>query len=269
MPLSSLIDRTLVMRAITFTAALVMASLCMSAADAQTLSTANDTFVGTPGPDTILAMGGDDTIQGLGGGDDIRGNAGNDRLEGGPGEDWLRGGQGNDVLLGGGSTDRIAGGGGNDRLFGGGGEDVLTGGKGNDILRGGEASDEMSGGPGNDVIFMGPGRDFMQGGGGADRFVLEESAHSGPDFPAADLIMGFRPNQGDRIDLSAIDPVPGGSDDAFTALVPGFPTSPTELGYLVNQGEVHLIWVNMQGQPLGWIRVETASNSLAFGGIIP
>lgn len=251
--------------ALAFLAMLIVSS----PAAAQTLTPGNDTYSGTSGPDTILGLPGNDIILGLGGDDDIRGNAGDDRLEGGPGVDWLRGGGGEDTLLGGGSTDRLAGGNGDDRLFGGGGEDVLVGGKGNDILRGGEGSDEMAGGPGDDTIYMGPGRDFMSGGGGADRFVLEQSAHSGPDVAHADLIMGFRPNQGDRIDLSAIDPIPGGTDDAFITLIQGFPANPTELGYQVNQGEVHLIWIDGQGQTLGWIRVETSSLSLGFSDIIP
>ena len=249
--------------------ALLLTSFSVSVVSAQSLTPGNDTHSGTPGPDTVLGLAGDDMILGLGGDDNIRGNRGDDRLEGGPGIDFLRGGQGDDRLLGGGSTDRLAGGGGNDRLFGGGGEDVLMGGRGDDVLRGGQESDEMSGGPGDDTIYMGPGRDFMQGGGGSDRFVLEQSSHSGPDLARADVIMEFRPNQGDRIDLSAIDPVPGGLDDAFTSLTPGLPNSPTVLGFQVNVGEVQLIWVDSQNQLLGWIRVDTASASLNFNDIIP
>lgn len=250
---------------------MVLAALAsISPAFAQTLTPGPDTFSGTAGPDIVVGLAGNDTILGLAGDDNIRGNAGDDRIEGGPGIDWLRGGAGDDTILGGGSTDRLAGGNGDDRLFGGGGQDAVMGGKGNDVLNGGEHSDEMAGGPGDDVLYMGPGRDFLSGDGGADRFVLEDWAHSGPDAAQADVIMNFRPGQGDRIDLSAIDPIPGGIDDAFTDIdyITPYAHGPTELGGIMNGGEVHLIRVN-GGQPVMWIRVQTMAPTITMGDIIP
>jgi Ca2+-binding RTX toxin-like protein len=45
----------------------------------------------------------------------------------------------------------------------------------------------------------------MEGGAGADRFVYEALADSGTTSGLADLILDFRPSEGDKLDFSAID----------------------------------------------------------------
>ncbi|WP_292933770.1 hypothetical protein [Novosphingobium sp. PASSN1] len=146
-------------------------------------------------------------VHGSAGADSLTGQIGPDRIDGGAGDDTIAGGTGNDQLLGGDGADRLSGESGNDTLLGGLGHDRLAGGNGNDDLSGGRDADELT------------------GGGGADVFryaALAESTAS-----ARDLITDFEP--GDRIDLSAIDAVPGYIDDPFR-FVDTAPTAGAGLG---------------------------------------
>lgn len=59
---------------------------------------------------------------------------------------------------------------------------------------------------GNDVVVGGAGKDKLKGGKGADAFVFEFASDSGGSPKGSDLIQDFKRGQGDRIDLSAIDP---------------------------------------------------------------
>jgi Ca2+-binding RTX toxin-like protein len=81
------------------------------------------------------------------------------------------------------------------RLFGGAGNDTITGSAGNDILSGGLGGDSLRGGAGSDTFLY--------------RSVLDSSAQGDRDS-----IQDF--TAGDRIDLSAIDGISGGGDDAFS-----------------------------------------------------
>ena len=119
---------------------------------------------------------------------------GDDRIVTGRGADTVRAGDGSDVVEAGAGADRVAGGA---------GEDTLTGGEGNDRL---------DGGAGDDLLIGGAGRDLLIGGGGADTFrflAVGDSAANAPDR-IRDVAPGV-----DRIDLSAIDAIPGAGDDAF------------------------------------------------------
>ena len=127
------------------------------------------------------------------GADTLTGRSGPDRIDGRGGDDTIAGGTGGDQLLGGDGADRLSGDGGNDTLIGGLGRDRLSGGSGSDILVGGRDADALT------------------GGGGADVFRYAALAES--TATARDVITDFR--QGDRIDLSAIDAVPGYIDDPF------------------------------------------------------
>ncbi|MFS0738103.1 choice-of-anchor I family protein [Sphingomonas sp. 1P06PA] len=110
------------------------------------------------------------------------------------------------LLIGNALGNAIAGGDGDDILYGEGGGDQLTGGLGADFLRAGE---------GDDVLDGGAGADILQGGAGADLFRLAALSDSGATFPTADKIQDLSRAQGDRIDLSALDAIAGGGDDAF------------------------------------------------------
>jgi serralysin len=140
--------------------------------------------------DTLGGGNGDDTLSGLGG---------NDNLAGGNGQDTLVGCDGDDALDGGNHQDELSGGNGNDSLAGGNHDDVLNGGAGNDLLDGGQHGDRLNGGAGNDVL---------TGGQHNDVFAFTEIGGN-------DRIRDFR-HGADKIDLSAIDAVAGGGDNAFS-----------------------------------------------------
>jgi ELWxxDGT repeat protein len=80
------------------------------------------------------------------------------------------------------------------RLFGGAGNDVLKGGTGNDQLFGGLGADQLTGNAGSDTFFY--------------TLTSQSTAAS------RDTLFGFA--SGDRIDLSAIDAIAGGANDALT-----------------------------------------------------
>jgi subtilisin-like proprotein convertase family protein len=115
------------------------------------------------------------------------------------------GGDGADRLAGNRAGNELHGMRGDDRLFGRAGADELSGGSGNDALHGGGKGDRLDGGLGADTL---------DGGAGADRFVFRSTADSAPGFD--DLIIGFDAAGGDRIDLSEIDAVRGGRNNAFS-----------------------------------------------------
>lgn len=131
---------------------------------------------------------------------------------------WIvNGGAGNDDMTGAGGDDRISGGNGNDVLRGGAGSDRLIGGAGDDVLEAGSGPrDVLSGGAGNDRLIGGTGYDALYGDAGADRFVFTADELTGPQGRLDARIVDFSRVAGDRIDLSMIDAIDGGSDDAFT-----------------------------------------------------
>jgi serralysin len=170
----------------------------------------------------------------------LNGGAGNDVLAGIEGADSLIGGDGIDIadyqsdptgivaslLNPSGNTghaagdvyrtvEGISGGIGNDTITGNNGANILKGNQGADHLNGLRGDDSLYGGAGADVISGGRGLDLMKGGLGRDIFtfsaVLESSASTGE----ADQITDFM-HSVDRIDVSPIDAISGGSDDSFT-----------------------------------------------------
>jgi len=145
--------------------------------------------------DTLTSGNGAHTLSGLGG---------NDSLDGGNGADILNGGDGNDSLDGGNDADTLNGDDGND---------LLSGGNGNDMLNGGAGADTITGGNGNDHINGGAGADLMTGGNGDDTFSFSETG-------GADRITDFKHNN-DTLDLTQIDAVAGGADNAFSFIGAG------------------------------------------------
>ena len=142
-------------------------------------------------PTGVRGGSGNDRIIGSPVDDAINGSQGNDTLTGEAGDDFLRGGKGNDL---------ISGGVGNDILNGNLGDDTLNGDAGNDFLRGGRGNDVLIGGDGNDILVGDIGSDTLTGGAGADTFVLSAGENLALDS-ASDLIIDFRPVEGDRIGL--------------------------------------------------------------------
>ena len=90
------------------------------------------------------------------------------------------------------------------KIFGGTGADTLSGAGGNDII---------NGGVGNDIIKGGAGADSLTGGDGNDRFDYASLSQSGITGPTRDKIADF--TAGDKINVSAIDAIQGGGNNAF------------------------------------------------------
>jgi peptidyl-prolyl cis-trans isomerase B (cyclophilin B) len=142
----------------------------------------------------VLGGSANDRILGAPTDDAINGSQGNDTLTGEAGDDFLRGGKGNDS---------ISAGVGNDIINGNLGDDNLNGDAGNDFLRGGRGNDVLIGGDGNDVLIGDIGSDSLTGGAGADTFVLGTFENLALDA-ASDIILDFRPGEGDRIALTSL-----------------------------------------------------------------
>ncbi|MEG4486841.1 peptidylprolyl isomerase [Microcoleus sp. D2_18a_B4] len=140
--------------------------------------------VGGSANDRILGAPTDEAINGSQGNDTITGEVGNDFLRGGKGNDSISGGVGNDII--------------NGNL----GDDNLNSDAGNDFLRGGRGNDVLIGGDGNDFLIGDTGSDTLTGGGGTDTFVLVTGEILELDA-ASDIILDFRPGDGDRIGLTS------------------------------------------------------------------
>jgi Ca2+-binding RTX toxin-like protein len=143
------------------------------------------------------------------------GSAGADNIVGTAVADAVRGGEGNDT---------ISGGNGNDRLQGENGNDIVLGGNGNDDVRGGRDVDIVRGQANNDRVFGGLNADTLIGGLNNDRFDFDSVQEStaaqrdsiiGGDGATAFQGVGGSAGNGDRIDLSTIDAIAGGGNNAF------------------------------------------------------
>lgn len=192
-------------------------------------------ITGTAGNDRLTGTAGADDLRGLSGADTVVGAGGNDLLNGGAGADSLLGGAGDDRVIHD-AADRFADGGAGllDVLVVGGGvkvnlgaADQVSGDKGTTVgfegvdasaaltsvtLRGGSGMNLLSGGIGNDLLQGGRGADAMWGGGGADRFVFTAVADSAAAM--GDQIGDFTSGV-DKLDLTTIDAIAGGANNAF------------------------------------------------------
>jgi len=144
-------------------------------------------------PSGVVAGSGNNGLVGSPTDDAINGSQGNDTLTGEAGDDFLRGGKGNDSISGGVGDDII-----NGNL----GDDTINDDVGNDFLRGGRGNDVLIGGDGNDFLLGDIGSDTLTGGAGADAFVLSTGENLALDT-ASDIIIDFRPSEGDRIGLTS------------------------------------------------------------------
>jgi len=104
----------------------------------------------------------------------------------------------------------------NDQITTDAGDDSVSGGNGNDKIDAGADNDSIDGGTGNDTITGGIGKDTILGGTGTDRFVYTALADSTTALTGQDTISDFKSVENDRINLTAIDAVTGGLDDAFS-----------------------------------------------------
>ncbi len=125
------------------------------------------------------------------------------------------------------------------------GADTLTGGSFRDVFLGGSGNDLLSGGAGNDRITGGTGRDRLTGGTGSDAFVFEARQDSGTASAARDVIADFRRGQ-DKIDLSQIDAIGGGLDNAFRFIGARDFTAEGQV-HVIQRGGQRWVELNMDG----------------------
>jgi Ca2+-binding RTX toxin-like protein len=191
-----------------------------------------DSLTASQDGDVLIGLEGDDTLQyqyafGPGYPDlgtiAMFGDGGNDTLTvasaAGPGpssrvapQSFLDGGDGNDTVSGSADADTLFGGDGNDTLNGGGFDDSVSGGAGDDGIAGGAGSDTVEGGPGNDVYVLAAVNDSTERTGFG--FACPSPSCSDAEYvlvrnTGLDSVYGFDnpgAGDGDRIDLSGIDP---------------------------------------------------------------
>ncbi len=205
---------------------------------------------------TGLALTGnnlDNRIYGAAGDDVLTGGGGVDCLDGGAGADSLTGGVGSDIYfvddsdddvfeLTGQGTDSVyarssyslTAGQSLERLYAHAGNTGLT-------LTGNEIANSLFGAGGADRLDGGAGRDQMTGGAGADRFVFSAVTDTGRTSSSADRILDFSVGT-DLIDLSALDAIAGGSDNAFSFIgTDGFSRTSGELRVMTQGGFTRVI----------------------------
>ena len=125
------------------------------------------------------------------------------------------------------------------------GDDVLSGGGAGDRLDGGAGADSLIGLGSGDILAGGGGRDQLTGGGGADRFVFG-AGDTGRTPSTAERVLDFSIGL-DRIDLSALDAITGGSDNAFSFIgTDSFSRTAGELRMTVVSG-----WTRVMGDTDG------------------
>ena len=220
----------------------------------------NNTLEGRGGADQLIGGNGTDTASyavstaavsitlssGLASGGDAEGDTFSsiENLTGSQHDDTLAGTAGNNVLIGGLGIDTLSyansqkavtvslaltsgqktGGAGIDtisgfeNLTGSAYADKLTGSSGDNLLNGLAGNDRLTGGAGLDRLIGGAGKDTLTGGLDADQFVFTATTDSAVGS-LRDLITDFGIGV-DKIDLSGIDAVAGGSDDEFDFVGP-------------------------------------------------
>ena len=178
----------------------------------------NDTIYPGAGSDTVFAVGQDLAAVGTGtlsfvNGDNpatvIGGSTGTAVINAGAGGGLFAGGSGDaNIIVGGTGAATIFGSSGSDLLFAGGSNpDLLAAGSGNETLSGlgssgdnvmwaGAGTDLMGGGSGDETFFAGQGSATIISGSGADLFAFVNGQAGG-----SDVVVGFNPGQGDRVDL--------------------------------------------------------------------
>ncbi|MEM9061765.1 MAG: Hint domain-containing protein [Pseudomonadota bacterium] len=175
-----------------------------------TLTTGDDSAVGSSGNDSIDANAGNDVVDAGAGDDTVIAGDGNDTVAGGAGADSLNGGAGFDTLdysnssapvtvdlaakavTGGDATgdtifsfEAVTGSAGGDNLLGDGGANVIDGGDGDDAISTAGGDDSAIGGAGNDAIDAGAGTDTTDGGSGND--VVQAGAGNDTHDGGADI----------------------------------------------------------------------------------
>jgi serralysin len=244
----------------------------------------NDTLLGGRAAETMTGDVGFDLLEGGGGGDALFGGDDADTLLGGEGNDTVLGGAGADDLDGGAGLDlldyrtsaavnvnltvglglggeaegdvilgfeMLAGGGANDTLTGAAGTETLIGRDGSDVLTGLNGNDRLVGQAGADTLEGGAGADLLLGGEGSDVFLYGAITESTASLAGRDRIADFQLGAPgaplDRINLAAIDAIPGGADNAFSFIATAAFTAAGQLRYFTQGGVRTLVEVETTG----------------------
>ena len=93
-------------------------------------------------------------------------------------------------------------------------QDVIAGSGLDEILNGVGGNDLLFGNGGADTLNGGAGADLLVGGAGSDTFVFNDTSESSANLSFSDFITDFVHGT-DKIDLSGIDAITGGGDQAF------------------------------------------------------
>ncbi len=139
----------------------------------------------------------------------------------------------------------------------------------NDTLSGTSANNKFDGLAGNDIINGLAGADTLKGGLGADQFKFGAVAETGITATTRDIIVDFNHNQGDKIDLSAIDAnTKLLGDNAFSAPTVGLTFSGvfTSPGQLYFDKTAHILYGNNDADSTADFSIElTGANNLVAG----
>ncbi len=260
----------------------------------------DDTIFGGAGGDTLAGGRGDDAAYGGADIDTLNGNQGDDQLFGGKEADTLTGGKGDDEYNGGAGNDVIFEGDGADAINGGADIDKvdyflaaaglttsldgaltatgaaagdtyisiehLAGSNFADILRGNASANTIFGRNGDDRIIGAGGADTLLGNAGSDSFAYGNVSESAPS--ARDQITDFTVVAGngttfaDRIDLSAIDAIAGGGNDAFAFIGSGPFTAAGQVRVTASGASDTLVEINTSG-------ASGAEMAIILKGILP
>ena len=236
-------------------------------------NSAINTISGNSGSNTLNGAGGDDTLNGNAGNDSLNGGAGDDTIDGGAGADTMAGGAGDDIFVVDNAGDVVT------ESSGQGIDGVVTAlasytlapnveilvGASNvgQTLTGNSLSNAIFGSEGNDRISGGGGIDYLTGDLGADRFVFAQTGES-PNG-ARDEIEDFTHSEHDLIDLSQIDAIAGGTNNAFT-IVANFTHAAGQLTvHLVEAGH-YLVQGDTTGDGIADIGIDVYSGVALSAG---
>src|SRR5262249_36848372 len=103
-----------------------------------------------------------------------------------------------------------------------------TGNAGDNAITGNNGENKLSGLEDNDTIIGQGGRDYLTCGDGNDTFVYQSLSDSGQTNATRDQILDFQAGS-DKIDLSLIDAIAGGGDNAFNFVGSGALTNAGDL----------------------------------------
>jgi Ca2+-binding RTX toxin-like protein len=149
-------------------------------------------------------------------------------------------------------------------LTGGSSADTLTGSVTADKIYGLAGKDTMDGGSGDDFLFGGAGADTLKGGVGNDIFDYNATSETGTGATTRDKIIDFRDAGADKIDLSGIDAIAGGANDAFTWIGTAAFTAAGQARYLVSGGSV-IIQLNTSGTSGAEATIELVDTTVGAG----